>query len=159
MKGLSIQVVSAYSVSRREYVDAIQGIHRSLGWSHYDEDVVSTRRDVFVAMEADKIVGYVSYLLQNDNTVYISYLAVDQTFQRQGVGRSLMGRVVDLCRENQWKSLELDYRANVEKTASFYREFARESGASYTEEDNGYYDNGDPCKLFVMQVSSGFSVK
>jgi ribosomal protein S18 acetylase RimI-like enzyme len=60
---------------------------------------------VVVCTENHEIAGYLSYQLVFPGTVYITYAVLDEQFQGQGIGRSLLPNLLEYARENGIRAL------------------------------------------------------
>ena len=63
----------------------------------------------------------VKWLTKDDQNLYIHRLAVDPTFQKKGVGKSLMDFSEEYAQENGFKSVRLDTFSQNKRNNKFYK--------------------------------------
>jgi ribosomal protein S18 acetylase RimI-like enzyme len=83
------------------------------------------RGDVYVAEEADRIIG-VAVTERRDDSLYIDRLAVDPQQQQGGVGRWLLAQLEGLARSRGDGSLSLETAEMMEHLVRFYSGFGFE---------------------------------
>jgi GNAT superfamily N-acetyltransferase len=130
----------------REFVAYLQ----SLGDSHPNSLTVEdylrdgfSENPAFAGLIAElegQIVGYLLYCPAYDldlggRILYIIDLFVREAARRRGVGRALMTRVADICREQGGQALLWSVYSPNKMAAAFYQKF----GAQYIKELNFMY--------------------
>lgn len=144
-----IQVVP-YDAATKNVQNAIQQIHKTVNWVHYDETVLSSLRiapeTFIIAKDKDNILGYVNYNSMGDRVYYISYIAVNrQLANRSGVGTQLMMKTIAKVKNKGAEWLCLDYRGNISSLTEFYKSIGKKAGIETVMTPTGiHYRNGDP---------------
>jgi len=92
---------------------------------------------MFLLKQGDKVVGTVSYVIQEDGSVYINGLAIDPEFQGQGFGRVALEQILD-----QVKSApQVWLRTHPENPAlKLYQSY----GFEVSGKEENYDDTGEP---------------
>ena len=75
------------------FVEAQLLLHREL------EELRRLTKHAFVAWHSDQLIGFAAVEIYSAKLAEIQCLAVDASFQRQGVGRALIQRCIDRARE------------------------------------------------------------
>ncbi len=85
------------NLSAREFVDVLErstlAERRPTGDSHRIESMLHHADIIIAARSGGNLVGVARAITDFSFCCYLSDLAVDQAFQRQGIGRELMARV------------------------------------------------------------------
>ena len=86
-------------------------------------DTFHQKQAFVVVGEMDgKVVGYcIMYYVLDEGE--IARIAVDDTCKRQGVGRAILKRVEDICREKEITRILLDVREGNDTARAFYRNY------------------------------------
>ena len=102
------------------------------------EDIAFDLNDklVFVAFINDRPVGSVRIKINDDNTAYLSRFGVNDAYQNQGVGKSIMSVIDMVMQEKGIKRLELHSAAKYFDLVRFY--YSRNFYIESTTEDKGY---------------------
>ena len=111
----------------REYVcyeqDEVLALYESVGWTGYTcrfeimERAFARSLKVYGAYVQDKLVGLIRAVGDGLTIVYIQDLLVHPEYQRMGIGKALMGRLLDDYKNVYQKVLTTD---DTEKTLAFY---------------------------------------
>ena len=111
----------------REYVcyeqDEVLALYESVGWTGYTcrfeimECAFARSLKIYGAYVQDKLVGLVRAVGDGVTIVYIQDLLVHPSYQRMGIGKALMGRLLDDYKNVYQKVLTTD---DTEKTLAFY---------------------------------------
>ena len=91
---------------------------------------------VFVAFINDRPVGSVRIKINDGNTAYLSRFGVNDAYQNQGVGKSIMSVIDMVMQEKGIKRLELHSAAKYFDLVRFY--YSRNFYIESTTEDKGY---------------------
>ena len=87
-----------------------------------EQRYLTASRSILVAVdEQDHVVGSTFVEIQEDfvrpsRVAYVTYVAVDDTCRKQGIGRKLMQTVEDLCKTQNCSAIELtsaDFRTGA----------------------------------------------
>ena len=111
----------------REYVSferkEVLALYESVGWTGYTcrfecmEQAFAQSLKIYGAYEREKLVGLIRAVGDGLTIVYIQDLLVDPAYQRMGIGKALMGRMLEEYKNVYQKVLTTD---NTEKTLAFY---------------------------------------
>ena len=111
----------------REYVryeqDEVLALYESVGWTGYTcrfeimECAFARSLKIYGAYVQDKLVGLVRAVGDGVTIVYIQDLLVHPSYQRMGIGKALMGRILDDYKNVYQKVLTTD---DTDKTLAFY---------------------------------------
>ena len=92
-----------------------------------EKNYISSSRKILVAVnENEHIIGCSFVELQEDyvrpsRVAYVTYVAVDESYRKQGIGRSLFVEIESLCNKAQCNAIELT-SANFRSGAhAFYK--------------------------------------
>lgn len=89
--------------------------------------------EFYVAYCGNETAGFIAYYCHDDTeNAFVSMLMVREKFQRQGIGRAFLNRVVDDCDRLGKKRIRLEVDLDNEKGLAFYKKncFERESAAT-----------------------------
>jgi ribosomal-protein-alanine N-acetyltransferase len=75
--------------------------------------------NVYVTEEKNAVIGYI-IIHEGIDTIEIMSIAVDEKAKRKGVGKALLGYVID-CYGNTYKEIWLEVRDNNTPAISLYR--------------------------------------
>ena len=111
----------------REYVcyeqDEVLALYESVGWTGYTcrfeimECAFARSLKIYGAYVQNKLVGLIRAVGDGLTIVYIQDLLVHPSYQRMGIGKALMGRILDDYKNVYQKVLTTD---DTEKTLAFY---------------------------------------
>ena len=111
----------------REYVcyeqDEVLALYESVGWTGYTcrfeimECAFARSLKIYGAYVQDKLIGLIRAVGDGVTIVYIQDLLVHPSYQRMGIGKALMGRLLDDYKNVYQKVLTTD---DTEKTLAFY---------------------------------------
>ena len=107
---------------------------------------------IFVAVQDGELVGY-CIVYQVPDEAEIARIAVDPSFRRQGVGRSLLEAVRKECKTGRINRLLLDVRKSNHEARVFYSHYGfREDGVR-----KNFYDlpKEDAILMSMAAVSTG----
>jgi len=137
-----------------EDVDSILAVERSVeGIKIYSamtnrdevaEDVV--KNFVYLIERGGKVVGNISYELGDGNHAYLSGLAIMPEFQRQGIAREAVKRILDILKETKFISL-VTHPEN-EKSISLYTSLGFKKDG---EPKDNYFGDGQPRIRMVLK--------
>ncbi len=83
-------------------------------------DAELARGDVYVALDTDRIVGFVRTERQKDD-LYIDQIGVEPARQGSGLGSSMLERLEEIARANGLKGLSLETAEMAEGNIRLYR--------------------------------------
>jgi predicted GNAT family N-acyltransferase len=86
------------------------------GWEMHDKESWH-----FVAVDEKKVTGCVVLVPLNEERtkVQLIQMAVDKNFQKKGIGKTLVNKVISFCKKNNIHKIEIHSRADV---ISFYEQ-------------------------------------
>lgn len=99
-----------------------------IGW--YEEQLAREDVVISIAERDDQAVGYIVCVIRiqaetaftyASRRIHIDQLAVDETYQREGIGTALFARAVELARVHQAERISLGVAAFNEQAIAFYR--------------------------------------
>ena len=113
--------IREYAAFEREEVLAL---YESVGWTGYTcrfdcmEQAFARSLKIYGAYVQEKLVGLIRVVGDGVTIVYIQDLLVHPAYQRMGIGKALMGRLLEEYQTVYQKVLATD---DTEKTLAFYR--------------------------------------
>ena len=115
-------------------IDDVLHLYQAVGWTNYTnqpqmlEQALSHSLASYVARDDEKIVGLVRLIGDGFSSVFIQDLLVLSSYQRQGIGSSLMKQALDDYKDVYQVQLATD---ESEKTLAFYRSLGFETLSSF----------------------------
>ena len=76
---------------------------------------------IMLCSEKDKVYKDVNWLTKDYKNLYLHRLAVDPSFQKNGIGRLLMDFAEKYAKNNKYKSIRLDTFSKNKRNNKFYR--------------------------------------
>ena len=125
-----IKITKESSVS----INDVLHLYQAVGWTNYTnqpqmlEQALSHSLASYVARDDEKIVGLVRLIGDGFSSVFIQDLLVLSSYQRQGIGSSLMKQALDDYKDVYQVQLATD---ESEKTLAFYRSLGFETLSSF----------------------------
>lgn len=111
----------------QEYVrykrEEVLALYESVGWTGYTcrfeimERAFAQSLKIYGAYEQEKLVGLIRAVGDGLMIVYIQDLMVNPAYQRMGIGKALLGRLLEDYKSVYQKVLTTD---DTEKTLAFY---------------------------------------
>ena len=104
--------------------ESLEILYQDAGWSIYCEDLDKLLKafqnscDIITAWQGEKLVGLVRTVGDGETILYIQDLLVLKEFRRQGIGSSLLGKVVENYPGVRQKVLLTD---DTRETRRFYQ--------------------------------------
>ena len=95
--------------------------------------------EFYVMYSCTKTAGFIAYYCHDESrNAYVSMLMVREKFQRQGIGRAFLDRVIEDCERLGKDRIRLEVDLDNEKGLAFYKKngFTRERSAS---QETDYY--------------------
>ena len=115
-------------------IDDVLHLYQAVGWTNYTnqpqmlEQALSHSLASYVARDDEKIVGLVRLIGDGFSSVFIQDLLVLPSYQRQGIGSSLMKQALADYKDAYQVQLATD---ESEKTLGFYRSLGFETLSSF----------------------------
>ena len=76
---------------------------------------------IMLCSEKDKVYKDVNWLTKDYKNLYLHRLAVDPSFQKNGIGRLLMDFAEKYAKNNEYKSIRIDTFSKNKRNNKFYR--------------------------------------
>lgn len=124
------------TIKKQEIVklDDVLHLYQAVGWTNYThqpqmlEQALSHSLATYLARDGEKIVGLVRLVGDGFSSVFVQDLIVLPTYQRQGIGSTLMNQVLSDYKDIYQIQLATD---ESEKTLAFYRSLGFETLSTY----------------------------
>lgn len=100
-------------------------------WTKEEFMELAEKEEVLVAMENEKVVGLLAYIFRmisgkvvvDRKVMFIESLAVDEKYRSKGIGRALLDRAKEICKEKGCDSLELQVNARNIRAWEIYKKY------------------------------------
>ena len=125
-----IKITKERSVS----IDDVLHLYQAVGWTNYTNQpqmlaqALSHSLATYLARDGEKIVGLVRLIGDGFSSVFVQDLLVLPSYQRQGIGSSLMKQALADYKDAYQVQLATD---ESEKTLAFYRSLGFETLSSF----------------------------
>ena len=125
-----INIIKEISVS----IDDVLPLYQAVGWTNYTnqpqmlEQSLAHSLAIYVARDGEEIVGFVRLIGDGFSSVFVQDLIVLPSYQRQGIGSSLMKEALADYKDAYQVQLATD---ESEKTLGFYRSLGFETLSSF----------------------------
>ena len=125
-----IKITKETSVS----LDDVLHLYQAVGWTNYTNQpqmlsrALSHSLAIYLARDGEKIVGLVRLIGDGFSSVFVQDLIVLPTYQRQGIGSTLMKQALADYKDAYQVQLATD---ESEKTLGFYRSLGFETLSSF----------------------------
>lgn len=114
-----------YKEFNAELIDEVLQIYENAGWYAYlgdDEKLTRAFNNslyILGAFDNEKLVGFIRCVGDGEHIVYIQDIIVDVEYKRQGIGRTLLSKIMEKYAHVRMVTLITD--ANDEVSNAFYR--------------------------------------
>ena len=125
-----IKITKETSVS----IDDVLHLYQAVGWTNYTNQpqmlaqALSHSLATYLARDGEKIVGLVRLIGDGFSSVFVQDLIVLPTYQRQGIGSTLMKQALSDYKDTYQIQLATE---ESEKTLEFYRSLGFETLSSF----------------------------
>ena len=125
-----INITKETSVS----IDDVLHLYQAVGWTNYTNQpqmlaqALTYSLAIYLARDGEKIVGLVRLIGDGFSSVFIQDLIVLPTYQRQGIGSTLMKQALYDYKDTYQIQLATE---QTEKTLGFYRSLGFETLSTY----------------------------
>lgn len=125
-----IKITKETSVS----LDDVLHLYQAVGWTNYTNQLqmlaqaLTHSLAIYLARDGEKIVGLVRLIGDGFSSVFVQDLIVLPTYQRQGIGSTLMNQALSDYKDIYQIQLATD---ESEKTLAFYRSLGFETLSTY----------------------------
>ena len=124
------------TIKKQEIVklDDVLHLYQAVGWTNYThqpqmlEQALSHSLATYLARDGEEIVGLVRLVGDGFSSVFVQDLIVLPSYQRQGIGRSLMKQALENFKEAYQVQLVTE---QTEKNVGFYRSMGFEALSTY----------------------------
>ena len=125
-----IKITKETSVS----IDDVLHLYQAVGWTNYTNQpqmlaqALTHSLGIYLARDGEKIVGLVRLIGDGFSSVFVQDLIVLPTYQRQGIGSTLMKQALSDYKDTYQIQLATN---ESEKTLGFYRSLGFETLSSF----------------------------
>ena len=124
------------TIKKQEIVklEDVLHLYQAVGWTNYThqpemlEQALSHSLVVYLAFDGEKIVGLIRLVGDGFSSVFVQDLIVLPSYQRQGIGSSLMKEALEDFKEAYQVQLATE---QTEKNMGFYRSMGFETLSTY----------------------------
>ena len=109
-------------------------LYQAVGWTNYTnqpqmlKQALSQSLVIYLALDGDAVVGLIRLVGDGFSSVFVQDLIVLPSYQRQGIGRSLMKEALEDYKDAYQVQLVTD---QTERTLGFYRSIGFETLSTY----------------------------
>ena len=109
-------------------------LYQAVGWTNYTnqpqmlEQALSHSLVIYVALDGDAVVGLIRLVGDGFSSIFVQDLIVLPSYQRQGIGRSLMKEALEDYKDAYQVQLVTE---QTEKNVRFYRSIGFETLSTY----------------------------
>ena len=124
------------TIKKQEFVklEDILHLYQAVGWTNYTnqpqmlERALSHSLAIYLALDGDTVVGLIRLVGDGFSSVFVQDLIVLPSYQRQGIGSSLMKEALEDFKEAYQVQLATE---QTEKNVGFYRSMGFETLSTY----------------------------
>ena len=124
------------TIKKQEIVklEDVLHLYQAVGWTNYThqpqmlEQALSHSLAIYVALDGDAVVGLIRLIGDGFSSVFVQDLIVLPSYQRQGIGSSLMKEALEDFKEAYQVQLATE---QTEKNVGFYRSMGFETLSTY----------------------------
>ena len=124
------------TIKKQEIVklEDVLHLYQAVGWTNYThqpemlEQALSHSLVIYVALDGDAVVGLIRLVGDGFSSVFVQDLIVLPSYQRQGIGSSLMKQALEDFKEAYQVQLATE---QTEKNVGFYRSMGFETLSTY----------------------------
>ena len=124
------------TIKKQEIVklEDVLHLYQAVGWTNYThqpemlEQTLSHSLAIYVALDGDAVVGLIRLVGDGFSSVFVQDLIVLPSYQRQGIGSSLMKDALEDFKEAYQVQLATE---ETEKNVGFYRSMGFETLSTY----------------------------
>ena len=109
-------------------------LYQAVGWTNYTnqpqmlEQALSHSLAIYLALDGDAVVGLIRLVGDGFSSIFVQDLIVLPSYQRQGIGRSLMKEALEDYKDAYQVQLVTE---QTEKNVGFYRSLGFEALSTY----------------------------
>ena len=124
------------TIKKQEIVklEDVLHLYQAVGWTNYThqpemlEQALSHSLAIYLALDGDTVVGLIRVVGDGFSSVFVQDLIVLPSYQRQGIGSSLMKEALEDFKEAYQVQLATE---ETEKNVGFYRSMGFETLSTY----------------------------
>ena len=124
------------TIKKQEIVklEDVLHLYQAVGWTNYThqpemlEQALSHSLVIYVALDGDAVVGLIRLIGDGFSSIFVQDLIVLPSYQRQGIGSSLMKEALEDYKDAYQVQLVTD---QTERTLGFYRSMGFETLSTY----------------------------
>ena len=124
------------TIKKQEFVklEDILHLYQAVGWTNYTnqpqmlEQALSHSLVIYLALDDDAVVGLIRLIGDGFSSVFVQDLIVLPSYQRQGIGSTLMKEALEDYKEVYQVQLATE---QTEKNVGFYRSMGFETLSTY----------------------------
>ena len=124
------------TIKKQEIVklEDVLHLYQAVGWTNYTnqpqmlEQALSHSLVIYLALDGDAVVGLIRLVGDGFSSVFVQDLIVLPSYQRQGIGRSLMKEALEDYKDAYQVQLVTE---QTEKNVGFYRSIGFETLSTY----------------------------
>ncbi|CTI95875.1 TPA: GNAT family N-acetyltransferase [Streptococcus pneumoniae] len=124
------------TIKKQEIVklEDVLHLYQAVGWTNYThqpqmlEQALSHSLVIYLALDGDAVVGLIRLVGDGFSSVFVQDLIVLPSYQRQGIGSSLMKQALEDFKEAYQVQLATE---QTEKNVGFYRSMGFETLSTY----------------------------
>ncbi|HEW1054530.1 TPA: GNAT family N-acetyltransferase [Streptococcus pneumoniae] len=124
------------TIKKQEIVklEDVLHLYQAVGWTNYThqpqmlEQALSHSLVIYLALDGDAVVGLIRLVGDGFSSVFVQDLIVLPSYQRQGIGSSLMKQALEDLKEAYQVQLATE---QTEKNVGFYRSMGFETLSTY----------------------------
>ena len=124
------------TIKKQEIVrlEDVLHLYQAVGWTNYThqpemlEQALSHSFVIYLALDGDAVVGLIRLVGDGFSSIFVQDLIVLPSYQRQGIGRSLMKEALEDYKDAYQVQLVTE---QTEKNVGFYRSLGFEALSTY----------------------------
>ena len=124
------------TIKKQEIVklEDVLHLYQAVGWTNYThqpemlEQALSYSLAIYLALDGDAVVGLIRLVGDGFSSIFVQDLIVLPSYQRQGIGSSLMKEALEDFKEAYQVQLATE---QTEKNVGFYRSMGFETLSTY----------------------------
>lgn len=124
------------TIKKQEIVklEDVLHLYQAVGWTNYThqsemlEQALSHSLVIYVALDGDAVVGLIRLIGDGFSSIFVQDLIVLPSYQRQGIGSSLMKEALEDYKDAYQVQLVIE---QTEKNVGFYRSLGFEALSTY----------------------------
>ena len=124
------------TIKKQEFVklEDVLHLYQAVGWTNYThqpqmlEQALSHSLVIYVALDGDAVVGLIRLIGDGFSSIFVQDLIVLPSYQRQGIGSSLMKEALEDYKDAYQVQLVIE---QTEKNVGFYRSLGFEILSTY----------------------------